>query len=918
MTGPRPPLPPIDFAGLNGALLDRAEFWVSQWLPNGSERAGRWYCGDFDGSPGESANVSLTTGTWIDNANGDDRGGDLISLYARIRGLRQHEAALELMDLMGWRREPVAQAPAQPRPAGQPPEKNARETGACADPVNEAQGLDLPAAEAFAPAERRPRGEPKWRAVVPVPPHAPPCTFEHGFRDKKAGEWVTLAATRHWRYAFDGVFYGHVARYERINSRGELVKDTIAHTWCENLEDGRGLQRWHARQWEDPRPLYVPAELLSGDGKLPVVVVEGEKCAEAGHRLLGHEFDFVSWPGGCAAWAKAAWHWLRGRTVLLWADCDAQRVALTKAERDAGADPQGKPLKAAAQQPGVKAMHGIGTLLQADHGCTVGWVPIPAPGEVPAGWDIADAIEAGWDAARVRDFLRSAVAFTTGNDEARASVAARKEASASGAEGEAPSWRSCLFYSSTGAIKACRENAVFALDGVPEKGVPGDARAAGVIAFNEFTNNVVKLKATPWGTPAGEWLEHDELEMGAWLSRELYLPPLPRGTLEEAVLMVARRHTFHPLRDAMLALQGTWDGTKRLGGWLRRVCLKPETPANAQLDAYLQRAGAWFLMGMCARVLPELRKGSLVLQGPGCKFDTMLVFEGPQGWKKSTIASTLGGDFFADSGLDLQNKDAFMNVQGVWVYEWAELQNMSKADVRAVKLFVASSKDRFRATFDRRPRDYPRQVVFVGTTNESHYFTDLTGNRRFWPVRLEQPADIDWLRENRQQLLAEALHYLADGHRFYPTSREQAEIFDPQQQERTVDDSLDAVIRTYLYDDQQRVPQGQSNGTMVNEITMTQLLERCGFTVDKQTSVITRAAGSVLSRLGWTTKRLSADEAGKRPRVYVRPGDRYSPSDTEDVSGVPFPRAGAAAPATPSTGPAQGQQTQGEPDGCPF
>jgi putative DNA primase/helicase len=909
MTGARGPLPPIDFAKLNDALLQRAEHWLSQWLPNGSARGERWYCGDFDGSPGESANVSLTTGTWIDNANGEDRGGDFVSLYARIRGLKQHEAALELMDQLGWRRADEAQAavhaPAQ-RP--RPPKPTAREAGAGAGPEDGAP--DAPPAEADdAPA--KPRAAPRWRAVVPVPPHAPACVFEHGFRDKKADAWVTLQAVASWRYAFDGVFYGHVARYERINSRGLKVKDTIAHTWCENLEDGRGLQRWHARQWENPRPLYVPAELLSGDGKLPVVVVEGEKCAEAGHKLLGHEFDFVSWPGWCAAWSHAAWHWLRGRTVMLWPDCDAQHELLTKAERDAGTDPKSKPLRPAAKQPGTKAMQGIGTLLQAEHGCQVHWVPIPAPGDVPEGWDIADAIDSGWDAAKVRDFIRASVPFESANDEARASVKSQATAD----DGEAPSWRSCLFYSSTGAIKACRENAVFALDGVPERGIAGDPRAAGVIAFNEFTNNVVKLRASPWGTPAGEWLEQDELEMGAWLSRELFLPPLPRGTLEEAVLMVARRHAFHPLRDEMLHLQGTWDGEKRVGGWLRRVCLKPDSKPDAQLDAYLQRAGAWFLMGMCARVLPLVRKGNQVVQGPGTKFDYMLVFEGAQGWRKSTLAEVLGGEYFADSGLDLQNKDSFMNIQGIGVYEWAELQNMSKADVRSVKLFISSPKDRFRATFDRRPRDYPRQVVFVGTTNESHYFTDLTGNRRFWPVRLERVADIDWLRENRQQLLAEALHYLAAGHRFYPTSREQAEIFDPQQQERTVDDSLDAVIRTYLYDSAQRVAQGHSNGTLVNEITMTQLLERCGFTVDKQTSVITRAAGSVLSRLGWTTKRLSADEQGKRPRVYVRPGERYSaPDDGVDmVDGVPFPRSPA-----PKNGPAQGQSTDGEPDGCPV
>jgi hypothetical protein len=101
--------------------------------------------------------------------------------------------------------------------------------------------------------------------------------------------------------------------------------------------DSRRTCRWHWKQWDAPRPLYVPATLLSAfdhdNVPLPVVLVEGEKCALAGHRLLGHEFDFVTWPGGSNAWAKAAWGWLMGRTVYLWPDADAKRARLSPQER---------------------------------------------------------------------------------------------------------------------------------------------------------------------------------------------------------------------------------------------------------------------------------------------------------------------------------------------------------------------------------------------------------------------------------------------------------------------------------------------------------------------------------------------------------------------------------------------------------
>lgn len=760
---------PIDFAALADALLQRIDELVPRWLPWGVERNRRWYVGDFHGGDGESANVNLDTGQWIDNAAPDeDVGRDLISLYACIHNMSNGEAARALMEQLGWDRQgstPQAQAGAVVR-ASAP-------VGPDADHPLDDDDAAAPGAPASTAAPTRVKRMPKWRAVVPVPPHAPNPDWVFKYEDKKRGVWVEQVAVRTWEYRFEGQLFGHVARFERIDSDGELVKDTIPRTWCENLEDGRGLQRWHWKAWEAPRPLYVPATLLSDGGRLPVVVVEGEKCAEAGHRLLGHEFDFVSWPGGCKTWALAHWGWLMGRTVYLWPDCDAQRSRLSKAERDAGVSADTKPLLPADKQPGMQAMVHIGTLLQAELGCTVHLCQIPAPGDLSAGWDIADAIEQGWTPDQVRSLIRGAAGFVAPTGEARAAVGA------AGAGKSAPStapaggcgaaadvlsaaWRKYLLETDKGAIKAVRENAVLALDGWPDRGVLGVADTKGLIAFNEFSNNVMKTRPSPWGTPAGVWLEADELLMGEWLVREHYLPSMPRGTLEEAVLMVAHRNSFHPLRQRVQGLRGQWDGTKRLGTWLERCVYDAGDPAlvDPLLRQYLARAGTWFVMAMCARVMAERKVGAQVVCGPGVKFDYMLIFEGPQGWGKSTLAAVLGGEYFADTGLTIGDKDSLMNIQGIWIYEWGELENMSKQEVGKVKLFVSSPKDRFRATFDRRPRDYPRQVVFVGTTNEANYLTDVTGNRRFWPVRISRAPDSDWLRANLEQLLAEAVAYV--------------------------------------------------------------------------------------------------------------------------------------------------------------
>lgn len=863
---------PINFIALRGALLEQIDTLVPRWLPAGHLKGNYWYVGDFQGSPGKSANVNMTTGGWGDNGS-DESGRDLISLYACIHDLTNGEAARELMEQLGW--------------------KSADERG----PVRR----DAVQTSASPPAPKVTKKQARRVPIVPVPKHVLPPTLRFGYKDEKqGGAWVELEAVRSWKYEFEGELYGYVGRYERINSKGELVKDTITFTWCEDQEGrGRGTQRWHAKAWEDPRPLYVPAGLLSADCSLPVVIVEGEKCAEAGHQLLGHEFDFVSWPGGCATWAKARWGWIMGRTVILWPDCDAQRERLSKAEKDAGVDPLTKDVRPEDKQPGFQAMVQLGTHLQAAEGCSVSICRIPGPGIVPDGWDIADAIAEGWDAARVRDFLRGARTFVSPNDEARAKAANPPSDAGASDEEDSIAWRSKLIQASNGSIKPVRENIVLALDGQTLQGgrhLRGIPEAEGVIAFNEFTNNVEKLKPAPWKSRGKVWEEVEDLELGDWLSREHYLPSMSSQTLEEAVKMVAWRRRFHPVRERIEALRGTWDRQPRLKNWLRRACLVDGGKGiDEPTRKYLARAGTWFLMALVARVMT-----------PGCKFDYMLIFEGGQGMGKSTLAELLGLGWFADTGLTLGDKDSYQNLQGILVYEWGELQNLSKAEVGKVKLFIASKKDWFRASFDKRPREYPRQVVFIGTTNESHYLTDQTGNRRFWPVRVTRFVDLAWLRENLDQLLAEALEKFEAGDRFHPTFEEQRDLFDPQQMERTVEDSLESEIRRLLYDEDQKVPHGGLNWALVSEVSIGQLMEAMGVSVDKRTQVLTKQVSSVMARLGWARARASGKAGESRPYVYRRPKD--SPS--------------AQAPDGPEDddfgGPTQGQDDEGADDECPF
>lgn len=869
----------IDFAALAGALLDRADRLVPEWLRDGTRRGHEWVCAGLHGGAGESLSVNLTNGRWADFAT-DDRGGDLVSLYAAIHGLNNGQAARQLMQALGWQVSPAPTGPLQ-RPAGVPaPQPSAAvDAAGAADPASGAAAGDRPA----------PRRS-LWRAVVPVPAHAPAPDFKH---------WHYEAPEATWEYRRDGQVFGHVVRF-RTSTGG---KEVLPYTWCVDESDGRGTSRWHWKQWDEPRPLYLPAGRLDDKiGARPVVLVEGEKCALAGHQVLGEEFDWVSWPGGAKAWDKADWSWLAGRRVYLWPDCDAKRVPLTRAEREAGVDPATKPLLPAPRQPGMRAMVEIGTHLVRQHGCTVLMCPLPAPGEMADGWDVADALQQGWAAGDVRSFVRGALAFEQLPDAAAPASSAgggggnggggdegTSTPSGAGAGRDKSGWKARLITNSNGNATKDRENIVLALDGMPAHGVEGIAQVQGVIAFNELTNDVVKLADAPWGTPAGAWAEVDDLLMGEWLVRQHRLPSVPRGTLEEAVRMVAYRHRYHPVREYLQGL--AWDGVPRLATWVRRACLEEdEWDDTAPLQRYLARVGTFFVTAMCARIMC-----------PGVKFDYMLILEGAQGMRKSTLLRTLAGDWFADTGLVLGDKDSYQQLQGVWLYEIPELDAFNKTDVMKIKAYVASQEDYFRASFDRRAAKYPRQVVFAGTTNEDHYLTDTTGNRRFWPVRVTRLIDIDWVQEVREQLLAEGMARWNAGRRLYPTPEEELELFVPQQQSRAVEGAIESAVTRYLYPaDNAAGP--NSDGQLIDEISLVQLLAKVGIGIEKlgPGRFHEKQAASALRRLGWTEGRSSS---GGRPRVYRRPKAR------------PGGSLGSHDHHSPTT---RGDNTAGADDDCPF
>jgi putative DNA primase/helicase len=235
---------------------------------------------------------------------------------------------------------------------------------------------------------------------------------------------------------------------------------------------------------------------------------------------------------------------------------------------------------------------------------------------------------------------------------------------------------------------------------------------------------------------------------------------LARPHIVDGARMVADANAFHPVREYLRSL--VWDGTPRVDRWLEDYCAV--IPSSEAHKALLRSVGRKWLVSCVARAM-----------NPGCKVDTMLILEGRQGIGKSTAFAALAGDgLHCDSAIDFGTKEACQTLQGVWIYELAELDALLRRETSVIKAFLSRAFDRFRVPYGRAPETVPRSVVFCGTVNEAGYLRDRTGNRRFWVVRCEGALDTDGLRAARDALWAEARHRYETGETWHLSPEHEA------------------------------------------------------------------------------------------------------------------------------------------------
>lgn len=365
-------------------------------------------------------------------------------------------------------------------------------------------------------------------------------------------------------------------------------------------------------------------------------------------------------------------------------------------------------------------------------------------------------------------------------------------------------WKGKLITSKNG-VKKSLTNLMLFLHHLPELG--------GTIRWNELAERV------EWnGRPLED---HHLIDVRLILEGHQY-----EGSKDDilgAVTRHARENSYHPVRDYLRSLK--WDGTPRLDHWIS-ACLGAEDTKFARI------AGRKTLIAAVARAFR-----------PGCKVDTVLVLEGPQGIRKSTGIATLFGPELTAESVNLfdQHNKMVMSMMGAWCVELAEFIAIAKKDQNTVKGMLSMRTDRVVLPYAKLLSEHPRQCIFFGTINpgEGGYLTDTTGNRRYWPVKVTK-ADIELIESRRDQIWAEAYRAFMADERWWLEGDEEQSLADQEVSEREESDVWEEILTRKL------------DGW--NVITISEALAEVGLPAERMDRRAELRAANVLRRMGFVQK----------------------------------------------------------------
>ena len=649
-------------------------------------------------------------------------------------------------------------------------------------------------------------------ATAPAPkPETPPRVYPNLPR-RRTGQHPYRDA--------DGTVFAMVCRYAPLP----------ADATTEQKRKWRKVDQWQPveggwiakRPKRDTYPLYRLPELLAAPSDKQVMVVEGEKCADAVAKAFPKAV-VTTWLGGTKMVTHRIEHIdfdpLHGRPILLVSDGD---------------------------QVGRECMIAIASSLRLV--CPTIRVVLPA-GESKDN-DIADWLE--------RDGKKAAMAKL-----------------AELAENAPPPFH-------VERTPTPAEQPPLPEEGAPAPAPPSDGWIRG-FSKKGLSDALLQIQVSMRFNVRSDMMEVDRCDGAGWISasrleqaslRDLIAEScrIPTAKGEKPALFTPEhwdRCRFALVRDNQvdpflewITAMPEWDGTPRIGSLVQTLW----GVESSDQDELAQWVSRYAFIGAIQRA-----------HEPGAKLDEFPILVGSQNAGKSVFVEYLlphrSPWFGANVDLSSETKDLVEQLQGLAIAEIGEMAGLRRAEVEDVKRTATRGVDVVRLSWRPDPVRYPRRAVFVGTANPGGAIVpnDLSGNRRFVPIVLGADRCLvgrpeDWLDAHRLQLWAEAREAYAEGWRANLPRELAAAARAAADQHRAGNDALEnavgAVTHSLLF-----VP-----GTSVNMVDVIAALKREDETLQVDTSRTGQMeVANVLTGFGWRHVRTRAD--GKQVRAWMPPGE---------------------------------------------
>jgi putative DNA primase/helicase len=744
--------------------LAQSESLLSSWLPGGSRRGNEWVCGSLSGEAGKSCSINLNTGKWADFSTGQ-KGGDLVSLLAAIRGINQVDAAHEVAHIIGYQNG----AAGKPKPT--PPPK---------------------------PTVK----------LIPPPEPAKRSQVKHAKYGDPTAIYKYLSA--------DSKLLFYVLRYDFKDDEGVPAKELRPLSFT---EDGK----WVFKGWPTPRPLY---NLPAVQGSERILIVEGEKACEAAKLFAPTGTAVITWPNGGNAWDKTDWSPIYGKPVLIWPDHD---------------------------EPGRIAASKIAAHLLT-HCPEVAMISTITDG-LPNGWDAADSgftmIEfLQWVSLRTKLITQpksvepelppmptepppNVTNIMIAGDEAISEMTTK------------------LSPNVASNIQRCQLQA--SKQGIPTENILNVGRVltcdfTGKFWFDEFYRSFyTSINGEP------EPLHDSHIFYMQTTLQALYgLRKVSKSLVTDAITSMSYQDRRNSAKDYFLSLK--WDGAPRMEDFFCNAYGAADTPLNQAISRY-------FFSSIMARFF-----GRELDPIYGNKVDSMVVIEGDQGIAKGMgLKHLISEKWHYEASKDIKDKDFFQDMKGKIIAEVAELDIFDRQGVKTLRRVLTCQVDRLRVSYGRESEDFDRACIFVGTTNETEYLEDDKGNRRFLPITATK-VDINYIRDNREQLFAEALEYYRENVSHWWSMPKDLKAEHEKRMVQTVADDYTTYIAEYL-------AKPTLVGVSVPDIWVNCFKQDLGKITQKNRNDISRS----LRQLGYINKVEWDSTSNKATRVWTKPYVRPVP-----------------------------------------